>query len=131
MTIFGRTRRVTRRTSTVAITGATSGIGMATARRLMAEGHRVITVDLRDADVIGDLGTVEGRRDAIAQVIRLATGVRDGLIQPGIDARRRGVLVGFHAAIQITAARIAFQLGGTLAAGSPRPEWTVAGALDS
>jgi len=93
----------------------------------------VITVDLRDADVICDLGTVEGRRDAIAQVTRLATGVPDGLIQPSIDERqgRRGVLVVFHAAIQITAARIAFLLGGTLAAGSPRPEWTVAGALDS
>ena len=30
----------------------------------------MITVDLRDADVIGDLGTVEGRRDAIAPVTR-------------------------------------------------------------
>jgi len=59
--------------------------------------------------------------------------VFDGLIQPGIDARqgRRGALVVFHAAIQITAARIAFPLGGTLPAGSPRPEWTVAGTLDS
>jgi len=81
---------------TVAITGASSGIGMATARRLIAEGHRVITVDLRDADVICDLGTAEGRRDAVAEVTRLATGVLDGLIQPaGIDPRqdRRGSLM--------------------------------------
>ena len=67
MTILGReptgdsgTVTMPRGMRTVAITGASSGIGMATARRLIAEGHRVITVDLRDADVICDLGTVEG-----------------------------------------------------------------------
>jgi len=84
------------RTTTVAITGATSTIGMATTRRLIAEAHRVITVDLRDADVICDLGTVEGRQDAVVQVTRLANGVLDGLIQPaGVDPRqgRRGALV--------------------------------------
>ena len=37
---------------TIAITGSASGIGLATRQRLEAEGHRVIGVDLRDAEVI-------------------------------------------------------------------------------
>ena len=49
---------------TVAITGAASGIGAATAARLASDGHRVIGVDLRASngvEVGADLGTAEGR----------------------------------------------------------------------
>jgi NAD(P)-dependent dehydrogenase (short-subunit alcohol dehydrogenase family) len=65
---------------TVAITGAASGIGAATAARLREQGDRVITVDLRDADVVADLGTADGRASAVAAVTDLAGGQLDGLV---------------------------------------------------
>ena len=65
---------------TIAITGAASGIGAATAERLMADGNRVIGVDLRAADVTCDLGTTDGRRAAIAGVTGYCDGVLDGLV---------------------------------------------------
>lgn len=66
--------------TTIAITGAASGIGAATAARLRNEGHTVIGVDLRDTEVIGDLSTVEGRQSAIAGVLDACGGVLDGLV---------------------------------------------------
>ncbi|HXY91551.1 MAG TPA: SDR family oxidoreductase [Acidimicrobiia bacterium] len=65
---------------TVAITGAASGIGRATAHRLGERGHRVITVDLHDADVEADLGTRAGREHAIERVTHLCHGALDGLV---------------------------------------------------
>ena len=44
----------------MALTGAASGIGAATAARLKAAGHRVITVDRHDADITCDLATEAG-----------------------------------------------------------------------
>jgi NAD(P)-dependent dehydrogenase (short-subunit alcohol dehydrogenase family) len=71
----------------IAITGAASGIGLATAERLRARGDRVIGVDLRDADVTCDLGTADGREAAIAEVARLAGGRLDGLVAAaGVNA---------------------------------------------
>lgn len=66
--------------STIAITGAASGIGAATAARLRDEGHTVIGVDLRDTEVIADLSTVEGRRSAVDGVLEACEGVLDGLV---------------------------------------------------
>ncbi len=66
-------------TRTIVVTGSASGMGAATARRLVAAGHRVIGIDLRDATVIADLGTPEGRTSAIDQVTELAGG-HDGAI---------------------------------------------------
>lgn len=53
---------------TYAVTGAASGIGAATTAHLRDLGHRVITVDRVDADVVADLSTVDGRREAVATV---------------------------------------------------------------
>ncbi len=53
---------------TYVVTGAASGIGAATTEMLRAQGHRVITVDLRDADVVADLATASGRATAVAGV---------------------------------------------------------------
>jgi len=65
---------------TYALTGAASGIGAALARLLRGQNHRVINVDLRDADVIADLSTPEGRRTAVAGVRERAPEGLDGLV---------------------------------------------------
>ncbi|MEZ5141844.1 MAG: SDR family oxidoreductase [Acidimicrobiales bacterium] len=65
---------------TIAITGSASGIGRATRERLEADGHRVIGVDLHDAEVIADLATPEGRDAMVAGVTEVSGGVLDGLV---------------------------------------------------
>ncbi len=65
---------------TIAITGSASGMGAATAERLRADGHRVIGVDLHDADVEADLATPEGRTVAIDGVLDRCDGVLQGLV---------------------------------------------------
>jgi NAD(P)-dependent dehydrogenase (short-subunit alcohol dehydrogenase family) len=65
---------------TYAVTGAASGIGAATTARLRADGHRVVTVDLRDADVVADLSTPDGRAAAVAGVRETATGPLHGVV---------------------------------------------------
>ena len=67
------------RPRTIVVTGSASGMGAATATRLVAAGHRVIGVDLRHATVVADLGTVDGRAEAVAQIAELAGGT-DGAI---------------------------------------------------
>jgi NAD(P)-dependent dehydrogenase (short-subunit alcohol dehydrogenase family) len=62
----------------IAVTGSASGIGAATRELLEADGHRVIGVDLRDAEVTADLGTAHGREAAIAGVLDACDGVLDG-----------------------------------------------------
>jgi len=47
------------------VTGAASGIGAATRRWLEAAGHRVVGVDLRDAEVVADLSTPAGREGMV------------------------------------------------------------------
>lgn len=56
---------------TYVVSGAASGIGAATTALLRDRGHRVVTVDLRDADVTADLGTPAGRDAAVAGVAEL------------------------------------------------------------
>lgn len=65
---------------TYCVTGAASGIGEATKRRLERDGHRVIGVDLRNAEVEADLGTDAGRRRTIDRVLELSGGVLHGLV---------------------------------------------------
>ena len=62
------------------VTGAASGIGLATARHLRARGDRVIACDLHDADVIADLTTPEGRAELVAGVMRESGGTIDAII---------------------------------------------------
>jgi NAD(P)-dependent dehydrogenase (short-subunit alcohol dehydrogenase family) len=50
------------------VSGAASGIGAATTRLLRDDGHRVVTVDQRDAEVVADLASAAGRQEAIEQV---------------------------------------------------------------
>jgi NAD(P)-dependent dehydrogenase (short-subunit alcohol dehydrogenase family) len=65
---------------TVVVTGSASGMGEATKARLEADGQRVIGVDIHDADVVADLGTVEGRQAAIDGVTERVEGAIDGLV---------------------------------------------------
>lgn len=64
---------------TYAVTGSASGMGAASAARLREAGHRVVGVDLRDADVTADLGTADGRRHAADEILRLCGGALDGV----------------------------------------------------
>lgn len=61
------------------VTGSASGIGRALAQRLRAAGHRVIGVDLRDAEIIADLSTVTGREHLAEQAAQLSGGRLDGI----------------------------------------------------
>lgn len=65
---------------TYAVTGSASGIGAAVVRKLQMLGHRVITVDIRDADIIGDLATAAGRDAALAAIRGAAADGLDGLV---------------------------------------------------
>ena len=66
--------------STYVVSGAASGIGAATTALLREQGHRVVTVDLRDADVVADLSTPRGREDAVAGVLAATGGVVHGVV---------------------------------------------------
>ena len=65
---------------TIAITGAASGIGAATRTRLEADGHTVIGIDLRDTEVIADLGTPAGRASMVDDVVAASGGALDGVV---------------------------------------------------
>jgi len=62
------------------VTGAASGMGRAAADKLRAGGHTVVGVDLRDADVVADLSTEQGRRAAVEQVLAAVGGRLDGAV---------------------------------------------------
>lgn len=64
----------------VLVTGSASGIGLATRRRLEAAGHRVIGVDLRDAEIQADLCTSEGRAAMVALAGEMAPAGLDGVV---------------------------------------------------
>jgi NAD(P)-dependent dehydrogenase (short-subunit alcohol dehydrogenase family) len=65
---------------TYAITGGATGIGAELKRQLLAAGHRVISVDIKEGDVIADLSTGPGRQAAVDGVRALAPEGLDGFI---------------------------------------------------
>ena len=65
--------------STYVVSGSASGIGAAVTTRLRSDGHTVIGVDLREADVIGDLATESGRAGAATSIEGLTDRV-DGVV---------------------------------------------------
>lgn len=62
------------------VTGSASGMGAATKARLEGAGQRVIGVDLRDADVVANLASAEGRQTAIDAITDRSEGAIDGLV---------------------------------------------------
>jgi NAD(P)-dependent dehydrogenase (short-subunit alcohol dehydrogenase family) len=65
---------------TIVVTGAASGIGAATVNHLRERGVRVITSDLRDAEVIANLATAEGRTAFVEEVAKRSGGTVDAVI---------------------------------------------------
>ena len=81
---------------TIAVTGSASGMGAATTHLLRRQGHAVIGVDLRDADVEADLSTTEGRDLAVRAITDRAAVALHGIVTfAGVSgfADRRGSLV--------------------------------------
>ena len=62
------------------VTGSASGIGAATVLALQEAGHTVITADLRNADINGDLSTAEGRKSVLAQALERCGGTLDSVV---------------------------------------------------
>jgi NAD(P)-dependent dehydrogenase (short-subunit alcohol dehydrogenase family) len=60
------------------VSGAASGMGAATAALLRDQGHEVLGIDVRDADVIVDLGDQGGRDVAVEAVQDWCRGRLDG-----------------------------------------------------
>lgn len=72
---------------TICITGSASGIGAATRRQVEAAGHAVVGVDLREAEVVADLSTPEGRAAMVEGVGEASGGSLDGLVAAaGVNA---------------------------------------------
>ncbi|MDO8144806.1 MULTISPECIES: SDR family oxidoreductase [unclassified Isoptericola] len=65
---------------TVVVTGSASGIGRATRDLLQSRGHRVIGVDVHDADVVADLSTTDGRARLVEGVRELGDGRLDAVV---------------------------------------------------
>jgi NAD(P)-dependent dehydrogenase (short-subunit alcohol dehydrogenase family) len=82
--------------NTYVVTGSASGMGAATKSRLEADGHQVIGVDVRDATATFDLGTPDGRTNAIEAVFQYADGAIDGIVTfaglAGTSTRPGGVV---------------------------------------
>jgi NAD(P)-dependent dehydrogenase (short-subunit alcohol dehydrogenase family) len=129
----------------IALTGSASGIGAATRRRLEVAGHDVIGVDLRDAEVVADLGTAAGREAAVATVLDLSGGTLDGYAGfAGVPATvdppallvhvsyfgSIAVLDGLRAALARGAGRSAVAVSSAAATVAPVDETLVAACLD-
>ncbi len=65
---------------TYVITGGASGIGAAIGRQLQAEGHKVLAVDIQQADIVADLATEAGRSEAVAAIKQATGGKLAGLV---------------------------------------------------
>ncbi|MBV8249121.1 MAG: SDR family NAD(P)-dependent oxidoreductase, partial [Comamonas sp.] len=66
--------------STIVMSGCATGIGAATRQALEAAGHKIIGIDIRDAEVIADLSSAAGRQQAIAAVLEQCAGALDGIV---------------------------------------------------
>jgi NAD(P)-dependent dehydrogenase (short-subunit alcohol dehydrogenase family) len=66
--------------SIIVMSGCATGIGAATRKVLEAAGHKIIGIDIHGAEVIADLSTAQGRKQAIADVLARCSGGMDGVV---------------------------------------------------
>jgi NAD(P)-dependent dehydrogenase (short-subunit alcohol dehydrogenase family) len=120
---------------TAVITGSASGLGAAIRRRLEAQGDRVIGVDLRGQEIDADLGTDDGRREAVAAAVDRADGRVDVAVAcaglgPHVRPIATIVSVNFFGAVQVLEGlRPALLAAG--GAGTPGPGGPAAVAISS
>lgn len=76
---------------TYVVTGAAGGMGMAIREHLEAKGEKVIGVDMRDAEVIADLSTEDGRGAMIDEIGQLCGGKLDGVVAGAGVANRADI----------------------------------------
>src|ERR1700739_3564805 len=96
---------------TYAIRGAASGMGRATAQRLRNDGHTVIGVDVKDADIVADLSTPRGRKEAAAGVLAASGGLLEGAVlaaglgpSPGRDRPHQIAQVNYLGVVELLVA---------------------------
>jgi NAD(P)-dependent dehydrogenase (short-subunit alcohol dehydrogenase family) len=96
---------------TYAITGSASGMGRATAQRLRGDGHTVIGVDIKDADIVADLSTPQGREQAASGVVAASGGKLDGAVlaaglgpSPSRDRPRQIAQVNYLGVVELLSA---------------------------
>jgi NAD(P)-dependent dehydrogenase (short-subunit alcohol dehydrogenase family) len=77
----------------IAVTGAAGGIGSALRERLEQDGHTVIGIDVREAEVIADLATPAGRGAMVAEVTDASGGRLDGVVAAAGVTHDDGALV--------------------------------------
>ncbi len=65
---------------TYAMTGGASGIGAAIKEHLRAAGHKLVVVDVSNADIEADLSTPDGRSHAVSAISDAAGDGLDGFI---------------------------------------------------
>ncbi len=63
-----------------AVTGSASGMGLQVAQKLRDAGHTVIGVDIKQADIVADLSTDQGRQSAAAGVLAASGAKLDGAV---------------------------------------------------
>ena len=72
---------------TYIVTGGASGIGLAIGQQLRGEGQQVLTLDIREADIIADLSTASGRAVAASEIrSRCADGIAGLVTCAGLGA---------------------------------------------
>ena len=93
---------------TYAVTGSASGMGQAVVAKLRAEGHTVIGVDIKEAEVVADLSTATGRRTAADAVLAASGGRLDGAVlaaglgpTPGADRARLIAQVNYFGVVDL------------------------------
>lgn len=63
-----------------AMTGGATGIGAELKRQLLSAGHEVISVDIKEGDILADLSSAEGRQAAVEGIRERAPDGLDGFI---------------------------------------------------
>ncbi|MET7774011.1 SDR family oxidoreductase [Nocardia sp. NPDC005366] len=90
------------------VTGSASGMGRAVVEKLRGAGHTVVGVDLRDAEIVADLSTPQGRRTAVDGVLAQVDGRLDGAVlaaglgpTPGKERPRLIYEVNFRGVVEL------------------------------